>query len=583
MTTKEQSPSTEKVMRKVDIVARYELERNGCTASCWDTVLLSSDCDVSHIRNVRFEGRVRVGAVGYMRDARIIDCSIADAVCISNVHDRLQGLRIGKGAIVENVGEITVEAETTFGIGTAVAVLDETGSRPVYLYPQMSAQLATLMTLRPRWAENVLLPRLQERIESSPFKTDIEQGARINGSRLIRNVHIGREVTVEGASRLVNGVIINNAAPGKALAAIGCDVDAENFLIEDGYCGGGSLLRNVYIGQGASLDKGFTAHDSMFFANSAMENGEACAMLAGPYTVSMHKSSLLIGGRSQFMNAGSATNFSNHMYKLGPVHWGLMERGVKTASGAYVMWGARIGAFSLIMGNHKYHPDTSAFPFSYLFGDYAGHTTVTPGLMLRSCGLQRDEQKWPLRDRRLKRRLPLYDNICYEVLNPYTVQTMMRALPELRQLANTQPDADGMIEYNGFRIRPSAALKGYRLYSLAITRYLYEKTHQPEYTGADAALAPEEWVDLIGQVLPCDVMDRLFDADGEEMPSEILEKEFALFPARELSWVRKLAEGEWADAMKTAPRAIVELDALIDEDKRIYKEHLAAEIALCNG
>lgn len=70
------------------------------------------------------------------------------------------------------------------------------------------------------------------------------------------------------------------------------------------------------------IEKGFTAHDSLVFSNCSLENGEACALFAGPYTVSMHKSSLLIGCQTSFMNAGSGTNQSNHMYKLGPVHWG---------------------------------------------------------------------------------------------------------------------------------------------------------------------------------------------------------------------------------------------------------------------
>ena len=42
-----------------------------------------------------------------------------------------------------------------------------------------------------------------------------------------------------------------------------------------------------------------------------------------------HKSTLLIAGMFSFMNAGSGSNQSNHMYKLGPIHQGAMERGAK--------------------------------------------------------------------------------------------------------------------------------------------------------------------------------------------------------------------------------------------------------------
>ncbi|WP_418390879.1 DUF4954 family protein, partial [Alistipes communis] len=38
----------------------------------------------------------------------------------------------------------------------------------------------------------------------------------------------------------------------------------------------------------------------------------------------------------------------------------------KFASGAYIMSPALEGAFTMIMGHHSYHHDTSAFPYSYL-------------------------------------------------------------------------------------------------------------------------------------------------------------------------------------------------------------------------
>lgn len=577
-----QNSETERQYRRAGIVERYELERRGCSADDWSKVSIDVACDLSRIADVRFHGHVGIGVVDRLCRADITDCRIGDGCRINNVRGGLRGLRVGRRVVVEDVGCIEVQPGTGYGLGTPVAVLDETGSRPVYLYPGLSAQTAALMSMRPHWAEDVLLPRLQERWSENPFDLDIADGATVRGCDVIRNVHIGHDVTVEGAARLVDGAVINNVTAGKPLAAISGQVDAANFLIEDGYCGGTSLLRNVYVGQGAALDKGFTAHDSLFFANSAMENGEACALLAGPYTVSMHKGSLLIGMRTSFMNAGSSTNFSNHMYKLGPVHWGVLERGVKTSSGAYVMWGGRIGAFSLVMGAHKTHPDTSIFPFSYLFATAGGDTVAAPGLMLRSCGMQRDERKWPLRDKRLKRRMPAYDNVCYESLNPYTVQTMMNSLPILHRLAHTEPEADGFVRHGSVLMRPSAALRGYRLYSLAVTAYLYRKTHAEGYDMADAETAPGEWMDLCGQVMPRDVLAEALDPDAEDMPAEIFGKAFAAYPHLELCWVRRMAQGPWADAMKTAPQAVVELESLIDADRTAYKASLAAEADLAD-
>ena len=68
---------------------------------------------------------------------------------------------------------------------------------------------------------------------------------------------------------------------------------------------------------------------------------------AGPYKVTHHKSTLLIAGMFSFMNAGSGSNQSNHMYKLGPIHQGTLERGAKTTSDSYIYglqgWGILFG------------------------------------------------------------------------------------------------------------------------------------------------------------------------------------------------------------------------------------------------
>jgi hypothetical protein len=127
----------------------------------------------------------------------------------------------------------------------------------------------------------------------------------------------------------------------------------------------------------------------LFFSNCQGENGEACALFAGPYTVTHHKSTLLIAGMFSFMNAGSGSNQSNHMYKLGPIHQGIVERGAKTTSDSYVLWPAKVGPYSLILGRHYKHSDTSNLPSSYLI-ENDNTTYIAPGVNLRSVGTIRD-------------------------------------------------------------------------------------------------------------------------------------------------------------------------------------------------
>ena len=112
------------------------------------------------------------------------------------------------------------------------------------------------------------------------------------------------------------------------------------------------------MGQACVLKQNYSASDSLFFSNSQGMNGEASAVFAGPFTVTHHKSTLLISGMFSFMNAGSGSNQSNHMYKLGPIHQGILERGAKTTSDSLFM-ASQGGTFLLFLDdiiNMQIHP-----------------------------------------------------------------------------------------------------------------------------------------------------------------------------------------------------------------------------------
>lgn len=102
------------------------------------------------------------------------------------------------------------------------------------------------------------------------------------------------------------------------------------------------------MGQACKLGHNHSASILCFQQLPREENGEACAIFAGPYTVTHHKSTLLIAGMFSFMNAGSGSNQSNHMYKLGPIHQGTLERGAKTTD-SYILLACKGG--SVFLGN----------------------------------------------------------------------------------------------------------------------------------------------------------------------------------------------------------------------------------------
>lgn len=520
-----------------------QLTLQGCRCDDWERISICDGTELDKIHNVRFSGDIKIGA----------------------------------GVVLENIGCLHLSPDASFGVGTNVCVLDETGSRKVHIFPGISAQTALLMARCPEWAETTAKSAIEKAIASLPLTNEISNGASIRNCKYIINVHIGKNVKIEGADRLENGAVINNSNTGIGLCRIGCGVDAENFIVEDGILDSGAIIRNCYVGQGCVIEKGFTAHDSLFFANSSMENGEAVSLFSGPYTVSMHKSTLLIACQTSFMNAGSGTNQSNHMYKMGPIHWGIMERGVKTSSDSYLMLGAKIGAFSLLMGQHKTHPDSSEFPFSYLFGDDRGSTVVVPGAMLRSCGLLRDEKKWPARDRRLNADIPPHDRIIYDVLNPLTVGTMLKALDTIHYLLTIPADDDRYLRYKGMKFTRAALERALTLYKLAIYKYLSLHPLPGKPTETSPISESAEWIDLAGQLI---TKEELVNAMAQETIGDIetiLNKSYHTYEKSQLKWIEAQFSNQWLESKDLINHYAAEFDAMVEEDRQKYLSELASQ------
>ena len=351
-----------------------------CTATDWDSIEVADGFKAEHVRHCRFSGRIRIGRSdkifslpGGMEKpsglyyATLHNVTVGDDCCIENVKNYIANYIIGENTFIENVDIILTDGPTSFGNGVEVAVLNETGGREVVIYDRLSAQTAYIMALYRHRPE--VISRLRQMIaghvESVTSCTGyIGSNVIIADAGYIKNVKVGDYCKIEGASRLKNGSINSNV---HAPVHVGVGVIGDDFIISSGSSvEDGVTFSRCFIGQACKLGHNYSASDSLFFGNCQGENGEACSIFAGPYTVTHHKSTLLIAGMFSFMNAGSGSNQSNHMYKLGPIHQGIMERGAKTSSDSYLLWPAKVGAFSLVMGRPVSHQDTSDLPFSYL-------------------------------------------------------------------------------------------------------------------------------------------------------------------------------------------------------------------------
>ena len=585
-----------------------QLTAQACSSSDWENVLVRDGFQAKYVRSTRFSGTVRLGQFeksftlpGGMKKhsglyhTTLHNVTVGDNCCIENVNNYIANYVIGEDSFIENVDVLLVDGPTSFGNGVRVSVLNETGGREVPIYDRLSSQQAYVMALyRHRPALTAALGRMVDEYADS-VRSDvgvIGNHVVIADAGYIKNVRIGDYCKIEGCSRLKNGSVNSNQA---APVHIGVGVIGDDFIISSGSSvEDGVTFSRCFIGQACKLGHNYSASDSLFFANCQGENGEACAIFAGPYTVTHHKSTLLIAGMFSFMNAGSGSNQSNHMYKLGPIHQGIMERGAKTSSDSYILWPAKVGAFSLVMGRHVGHQDTSDLPFSYLI-EQQGVTMVVPGANLKSVGTIRDGRKWPQRDAR--RDPDRLDCVNCNLLSPYTVRKMLAGIRILHELQNISGETSESYAYQSGSIKKSSLLNGLKLYGMAIDKFLgnslisrIEKSNVSDVASLRDALRPTsedglgDWVDIGGMLASKKVVDALLDEveDGKLTDIRVLGERFAAIHARyyddEWTWAADVIQQYYGvDLSRITPEEVIRLveqwrASVLEIDQMLYKD-----------
>ncbi len=510
-----------------------QLVHQGCSSSDWSLIKVSHDFIPDSIHNTKLTGRIRlnsfsgtvnlIGGITFntgIYNAWLHNCEVGRNALIHNVRSYIANYDIGENVVIHNITTLAVDGKSSFGNGVLVEAINEGGGREIPIYDFLSTHVAYIMALyrhRPKLVSS-LKNMVQDYTEFvSSEKGTIGADSKILNCNTILNVKTGPAALIDGAKKLKNGSINSNY---EAPVMIGEGVIMEDFILSSGsQVTDSTLVSKCFIGQGCVLDKHYSAENSVFFANCQGFHGEACSIFAGPYTVTHHKSTLLIAGMFSFLNAGSGSNQSNHLYKLGPIHQGIMERGAKTTSDSYLLWPSHIGAFSLVMGRHYKHCDTTSFPFSYLI-ESKDESILVPGINLKSIGTIRDTQKWPRRDKRKDSNL--LDLINFNLLSPYTVHKMISGRKKLQSIKEAAGEDVKAYDFDRMKIEEHALDRGIKLYEMAIWKFLgnslitrlgdrnftdldeIRKVLQP-----DTSLGKGYWVDLSGMLCPYEALDQL--------------------------------------------------------------------------
>lgn len=566
------------------------LESNSCWAEDWSRVEVAEDgFQAKFFHRVMFYGDVQLGSVqkeveitkGFVKhsginDATLRNVTVGNDCLIEKVGNYINNYTIGDDCLISNISVMETTEGATYGEGNLISVLNEVGDGNVIFFHDLNSQFAAFMVkhFNDKDLKNAIRRLVKEEIaRTNPERGTIGNNVKIVNTREIANTVIQDDCEISGASRLSDCTILSSEY---ASVYIGTGVICENSIISDGSSIVNSVkMQDCFVGEACQISNGFTASQSVFFANSFMSNGEACAAFCGPFCASHHKSSLLIGGMFSFYNAGSGTNFSNHAYKMGPMHWGILERGTKTASGSYLLMPATIGTFSVCFGKLMHHPNTTALPFSYLIAE-ADKMYLVPGRNITTVGLYRDIRKWPKRDMRPQQTQKSIVN--FDWLSPYSVGEILQGKKILENLRQASGDNVSSYNYHEYVINATSLRKGIKYYDIALRIYMgavLKRAHKWGFFGKpQTEVGLGRWDDLSGLLLPVSEERRLIE-DVKSGSLETIEEVVNRF--REINENYRIYQWAWTYRMILEYYGINEITP--EDDAHIKQDYIEARRA----
>ena len=563
------------------------LEANNCWAEDWAQVEVADGFLPNFMHRVMLYGHIRIGAFqkkvevssGFdkhagINDATLRNVEVGDNCLIEKIGNYINNYTIGDDCHIANVSTIETREGATFGEGCMISVLNEAGNGNMVIFRDLNSQLAAFMVKHASDKElkDILQAIISRHVHDIlPERGVIGDRVKIVNTKEITNTVIGNDCSIDGAARLSDCTILSSS---DAAVHIGTGVICEQSVISDGSSITNSVkIENCFVGEACHLSNGFTASASLFFANCYMSNGEACAAFCGPFTASHHKSSLLIGGMFSFYNAGSATNFSNHAYKMGPMHWGILERGSKTASGAYLLMPATLGSFSVCFGKLMHHPNTRNLPFAYLIAD-GDKMFLIPGRNITTVGLYRDIKKWPKRDLRAPENRKSIVN--FDWLSPFSVGEILKGKKILENLREVTGDNVSQYLYHEYIIPATSLHKGIKYYDIALRIYMGAVLKRvlkrdPSITPPTTEIGTSDWDDLSGLLLPVSEEERII-SDLKDGTIETIQELISRFEEIDANY----REYQWAWTYKMICDYYHISEITLEDANRIHEDYIKA-------
>lgn len=450
------------------------LEDNNCRADDWESVNVSDDFNPAYLRDVAFYGEVNLGdfdrnieiSPGFLKHSGIYratlrNVTVGDNCLIEHVNNYINNYTIGDNCYISNVATIETIEGTTYGQGNIISAGSPSGESNLMLFTRLNSQLAALMVKYSHDKElhTTLRKLIKDDVDAQqPERGTIGEGAKIVNTVEITNSILGDYCEVNGACRLSDVTIMGTA---DASVFIGTGVICENSVIGDG----ASLLNHAIvqdclIGEECKISNGFTAAESVIFANSCLSKGEAANAFCLPFTTSYHKNSRLTGYVTGLYNIGN--------------------------------------------NDFEQCPALHLLPYSSLIRQ-GNNTFLAPGAYITTAAHYRNIRQWARRGMQIKSASGSIVNTAW--LSPFTVNQMAKARQTLENLREISGKDAPYYSFNGLIIRHDDLLKGIQNYDMAMHIYMGTMfkniyKYDPELDETTGNAGQGEWDNLAGLLLP---------------------------------------------------------------------------------
>ena len=425
------------------------LVKNSNTATKWDDILVTDEFDTNLIKNNRFFGLVRIGAVKNVAlqyhdlrmpcgitDSSIVSCDIGDFCAIHDVH-YMANYIIGDRCILFNIHELSCTDHSKFGNGIVkdgepedvrvwLEVMNEAGGRKILPFDGMITADAYL------WAKYTDNEKLQKRlfeITKKSFDTrrgyygTIGEGCVIKNSWILKDAKIGQNCYIKGASKLKN-ITINSSEDEPT--QIG-----EGVILVNGIVGYGCRIfysvvgTRFVVGDNCNLKYGARVIYSVLGDNSTISCCEVLNNLIFPAHEQHHNNSFLIAAcvMGQSNMAAGATLGSNHNSRAtdGQI---VAKRGFWPGLCTSVKHSSKFASFTLLSKSDYPNEMDIKLPFCLVNNNTAkDQLEIMPAYwwMYNMYAIARNTSKYLKRDKR-KRKI---QNIEFETFAPDTMEEVI--------------------------------------------------------------------------------------------------------------------------------------------------------------